>query len=141
MLSKKLFNVYTSVEPLYVYMKIFGIFLPSFVGKSQNGILSVKTFDKFWFLISLVLVSFLTILIFNKQKNNVFSSLLLANVYDVCAIFGLFAILIVIINQLRIWRAIVTMLKEFYAFDEEVCNFLQIYFFLLIIGKIHRQNH
>lgn len=120
MLTKKYFNVYTAVEPLYVYLKVLGIFLPSFVGKSRDGILSVKTFDKILFLISLGVISLLTILNLNKKQRNLSNSYMLNTAYNMCAISGVLATLIVSINQLRIWRVSLAMLKAFYTFDEEV---------------------
>ena len=122
MLTKKHFNIYTSVEPLYVYMKIFGLFLPSFVGKSQNGVLSVKTFDKFWISTSLGVTLLLTVLCLNKHHRELSSSFMLDTAYDMCALSGVLAMLIVSINQLRTWRVAMTMLGAFYTFDEEVCN-------------------
>lgn len=122
MLPKKYFNIYTSVEPLYVYMKLFGLFLPSFVGKSQNGVFSVKTFDKFCFLITLGVTLLLTVLCLNKNHRKMSNSFMLDAAYDMCALSGVLAILIVIIHQLRIWRVSVAMMGAFYTFDEEVWN-------------------
>lgn len=121
MFSKKNENVFTSATPLYYYLKMLGIFLPSFDGKIQSGILRVKLRDKIWSFITFCL---LVILLFmNLMKKTHFfasTSIFLVIAWEVCAIIGLIAVLIVLIYQFIYARQIVKTLQLVNEFDEKV---------------------
>jgi hypothetical protein len=140
MFSKKIQNIFTSVMPLFIYLKIFGLFLPSVVGRPYLGNFKVKIFDRVWVFCSasfLIICSIFTLL---KDQNQSTSSLVLISAYDMCAFSGLITALIQLFNQLRVWKEIEKLLNSIHSFDEEVTQvtiFKVVFIFCKILaGKV-----
>lgn len=123
MFVKKLNNIFTSALPLYYYLKIFGIFLPSFTGSAHQGKLSVKLWDKFWFFTIYFTMAWMLFL--NLKKDTHFTtstSILLVIAWETCAITGLINVLIIQIYQYIYANEIGDTLSIIHEFDEKVCS-------------------
>ena len=121
MFNKENKNVFTTSMPLYIYVKILAIFLPSYIRPVKNGTIRVKIYDKIWFF--LVVTLLFTLLGLNLTKTThyyVTSSILLVTAWETCALFGLIATLIVMTYQYFYATQIARTLTLFHEFDEKV---------------------
>lgn len=132
MFHKKVSNVFTSIIPLYFYLKVCGCFMLSFDGSPQNGILRPNIFNKIWFVLlgAFIMISIVT----NIHIRNTWSSpsLLLVVVYSISVILELVIVLVIMIYQCKAQRKIAAILQHFHEFDEEVNLFSSNNSFLII---------
>lgn len=121
MFNKKLENIFTTSLPLYFYLKVLGIFLPSFIGSPKNGCFSVKLRDKIWFItVYIALCIYLMSNLVKKTHYTATSSLILMTAWEVCAIIGLVMTLIVMTYQYIYATEIAKTLKMINELDEKV---------------------
>lgn len=116
-----MFNVFTSVTPLFIYLKILAIFLPSFIAPVRNGQMQVKIYDKIWFFV--VVLSLVVLLGVNLRKTThyyVTSSIILVTAWETCAVIGLAATLIVLAYQYFYATQIARTLELLHEFDGKV---------------------
>lgn len=120
MCTKKVVNIFTAVIPLYNFLKLLGLFLPSFDKNFRKGITQPKLIDKIWALLTfcgfiLIIFKYLT-----KLSKFASSSVILVNAYEACTIAGLLLVLILMIYQHKNCYNILKILKMLHEFDEEV---------------------
>lgn len=113
-------NVYTSITPLYIFLKFFGIFLPSFDGNRSARKFRITIFDKIQFLITCSLLILMFKFMISEKEDDLNSSLLLDLVFKFSGTAGPVAILTLMIYQLKYRNQIINILKNFHEFDEEV---------------------
>lgn len=122
MFAKKQANFFTTILPLYVLLKIFSIFLPSFTGCFRIGNnLNVKIFDKLWFLTVYCLLMWLLFLnLYDNDKIQKHYSILIDRGYESCSIIGLSVNLITLPYYYVKADKIAEIFKSLYEFDEKV---------------------
>lgn len=113
-------NFFTSILPLYVFLKIITILLPSSTGKFRDGILHVKTIDKIWFLVVYCGLIYLEYLNISTEHAIVAYSLLLARAWECCVVVGLFVVLLTLPYYYFKSDKIAKILTSFKDFDEKV---------------------
>lgn len=105
--------------PLYIFLKIFGIFLPSVNGNYRDGIFSVKLRDKIWCFLFYCGLIFL--FYWNVTAESVANfSLLMTKVWEACSILSIAMALLTV--PLYYWKSneIIEILKDLKDFDEKV---------------------
>lgn len=117
-------NVFTSFFHLYIFLKIFGMFLPSFDGKISEGKFSAKLFDKLFTILIFVATTYvLKLMMTINIAVDLNSSLFMIVAYKFAGFAALSAVLIIIIYQTKYQKEIVNILKTFQKFDDEVRKF------------------
>lgn len=115
---KKSGDIFNSAAPLLIYLKVFGIFVPSF---ERNGIpFKIRILDKIYF--SLVFCLMLSNFIFKvfKPVNSLNSSQILNTAWEICGNLSLFSILFMMIYQYRKAGKFVKILKLLNEIDGKV---------------------
>lgn len=110
-------NIYSCSYPLLYFLKILGIFTPSF---NRHGKFKIGVFDKIYF--SLIILLIFTLLSFSlmKPQNKMSSSLLIITAWEFCAYFGNIFNMILMIYQYRHSNDFIEILKVLNEFDEQV---------------------
>lgn len=121
-LKKQKNNFFTSILPLYVFLKIFTIFLPSFTGNFRDGIFRVKAIDKVWSLVVYCGLIFLEIFNITAEHPNLAYSILLAKAWESSAIIGLLVVLLSLPYYYLKAEKVINILSAINAFDEKVKN-------------------
>lgn len=119
-LRKKIANIYTSALPLYYFLKLMGIFPPSFIGSARNGNFSVKIRDKLQFLLAIAFVLFFLYSSLTFASEDFKTSQLLSTAWKIMPACGLLVILITVPYELRVYRKILKLLHLLNEFDVKV---------------------
>lgn len=110
-------NIYSCSYPLLCYLKILGIFVPSF---NRHGQFKIRIFDKIYFIIANLLMLTLLALTFMKPQNKMSSSLLITTAWEFCAYFGNIFNVIMMIYQYRHSMDCIEIMRILNDFDEQV---------------------
>jgi hypothetical protein len=117
-------NIYTTLIPLFLNLKLLGLFPASFVGDSKNGNISRTLGDRVFFWIVYCLWIFSLVYVLNRPGNIVnfvsYSSSVLADAWDYTTAIGNCAILISMTYQYFKFERVLEVLVAFHKFDEKV---------------------
>lgn len=110
-------NIYSCSYPLLWFLKVLGIFVPSF---DQHGKFKIRIIDKIYFVFANFMI--LTLFGFNlmKQQNEMSSSPLVAIAWESCAFFGNISSVIMMMYQYRNSKYLIQILKVLNDFDNKV---------------------
>lgn len=110
-------NIYSCSYPLLCFLKILGIFVPSF---NRNGQFKIGIFDKIYFIFANSLM--ITLLVFGlmKPQNKMSSSLLITTAWEFCTYFGNIFNVIMMIFQYRHSMDCIEIMKILNDFDVQV---------------------
>lgn len=110
-------NIYYTAYPLLVFLKILGIFVPSF---DKNGNFRITVYDKLYFIFIKILLTTILVCSFLKPQNGMSSSLLLSAAWEFCGYFGNLMTLLMMFYQYRHSMDFVRILNTINEFDEQV---------------------
>ncbi|KAL7020732.1 hypothetical protein ACKWTF_011629 [Chironomus riparius] len=110
-------NIYYSSYPLLCFLKILGIFVPSF---NRHGQFKIRIFDKIYFIFANSLMLILLAFCLMKPQNKMSSSLLITTAWEFCAYFGNIFNVIMMIYQYRHSINCIEILRSLNDFDVQV---------------------
>lgn len=110
-------NIYSCSFPLLCFLKVLGIFVPSF---NQHGQFKVKIFDKIYFVSVNLLILTLFGLCLMKQQNEMSSSPLITTAWEFCTFYGNISNVILMIYQYHHSDDFIEILKVLNDFDDKV---------------------
>lgn len=121
MYSKKVSsNIFDSIEPIYIFLKAFGLFLPLLNRKAKSRISEPKIIDKIWAIFMIFCIICYSYFFIKSQSKFMTASQILMNAYSVVAAMGLLMILFLMIYQHNNWRNILGIVKMLHDFDQQV---------------------
>lgn len=123
MSSKKVKNVFTSVKPLYYYLKILGLFHLSIDENFHKETLKKSLKNKILSTIPMWTLTGLLSVFIKKSASAWTSSLVLTYAYSICSLFGYFLAWFLILYQLKNTEKILEILKMLYDIDQKVNEF------------------
>lgn len=114
--KRKFENVYTSIFPLYIFLKTFSLFIPS---NFSEGNLKISLIDKIWFFTWNLVVIILIVLNFrNGDDKNLKDFSVTA--LNTASRVGLLCCLLILFMQFRKSKDLVKLIQMFNDFDEKV---------------------
>lgn len=114
---KKSSNIFTSVIPLLVYLKVVGMFVPSF---RVDGSFRIKFIDKIYFSTVYIVMIALLILKLLKPDNEMSSSTIIILGAEMVSNLGVVSSLVMMIYQYRKSEKFIKIVKILHSFDEKV---------------------
>lgn len=112
----KMTNIYYSSYPIYILLKILGLFSLSYDGLPSKGILKVKPHDILLRTLS-VITSILIIVIYMIRDSTEFDGSIVINGWNIVILFGLLSCAKINISQIWLQMKIVKMLNSLNKFD------------------------
>lgn len=113
-------NIFTTIEPFCIVMKMFGIFPISFDGPAYKGVFKTTFCDALATIISLCLLLLIIIANMLYDESVLTSSLMLTKAFSFLIRTELFSMILMFAYQIYFRKSIVEFIKWINIFDQKV---------------------